>query len=115
MPTNNFPNIGYTTIGYDRNFFQKLTVSATSFGSGSVDGYQPDMIITIPTFTVIFSLEGTGTNQIQYSFNGNTVHGDMIIGQSSATLTFANRPISKIWFKAISGTPIVRVEAWTGR
>lgn len=116
MPTNNFPGIGYTTLGRDFNFFQILTVTATGFGSNSVDGYQPDMIITFPTETVTFQLEPTtGTGVIQYSFNGQTVHGDMTYGNYSANLVFENRVISKIWFKLISGSAIVRVEAWGTR
>jgi hypothetical protein len=114
MPTNNFPGVGFTTLGYDHNFFQKLTVTATSFGSNSVDGYQPDMVITLPepTYTVTFFLEGSSSDQIQYSFNGTTIHGDMTFGKTSANLIFTNRVISKIWFQTISGTPVVRVEAW---
>ena len=110
MPTNNFPYVGYTTLGYDRNFFQKITVSASTFGGNSTDGYQPDMIITFPTQTVTFFLESGGP--VQYSFNGQTIHGDMTSGQASATLTFENRVISKIWFK---GSGVVRVEAWAVR
>lgn len=110
MPTNNFPNIGFTTYGRDFNFFQKLTVVATNFGDQSVDGYQPDMVITFPTYTVTFQLESGGP--VQYSFNGTTVHGDMTSGKSSATLIFENRTISKIWFK---GSGVVRVEAWAIR
>lgn len=113
MPTNNFPNIGYTVLGRDDNFFQKLAVTAATFGGNSVDGYQPDMIITFSTQTVTFQLEGSGV--LQYSFNGQTVHGDMTSGDSSVSLVFQNRVISKIWFKLISGTPTVRVEAWAVR
>lgn len=113
MPTNNFPNIGFTTLGRDNNYFQKLLVTATSFGSNSVDGYQPDMIITFPTYTVTFQLEGVGV--LQYSFNGQTIHGDMNNATSSISLTFQNRVISKIWFQLVSGTPTVRVEAWAVR
>lgn len=107
--TNNFPNIGYTTLGYDRNFFQKITVASGTFGGSSVDGYQPDMIITFSTYTVTFILE---SGSIEYSFNGNTVHGDMTSSTPSASLTFQNRVISKIWFR---GTGTVRVEAWANR
>lgn len=114
MPTNNYPYVGFTTLGYDHNFFKKVTVTATSFGSNAVDGYQPDVVINLPevTYTVTFFLEGSSGNQIQYSFNGTTVHGDMTFGQSSATLTFTNRVISKIWFQSVSGNPVVRIEAW---
>lgn len=93
------------TWGRDFNFFQKLVVSTGTF---NVDA---DMVITFPTYTVTFQLEAGGP--IQYSFNGNTIHGDMTAGTTglitSNSLVFQNRVISKIWFKG-SGT--VRVEAW---
>lgn len=92
------------TWGRDFNFFQKLTVTAVSF---PVDA---DMVITFPTYTVTFQLEGTGV--IEYSFNGNTIHGEMDSTKQSINLVFQNRVISKIWFKTLSGTPTVRVEAW---
>jgi hypothetical protein len=110
MTTNNFPNIGYNTVGRDFNFFQKITVTASTFGGNSVSGQQPDMIITFPTYTVTFFLESGGP--VQYSFNGQTVHGDMTTAQASATLTFTNRVVSTIWFK---GSGVVRVEAWAIR
>lgn len=97
--------------GYDFNFFQKLTVSASSFSTNC------DVTINMkaPSYTVIFQLEGSGADQIQYSFNGNAIHGDMTFSKSSANITFENRVISKIWFKTLSGTPIVRIEAWAIR
>jgi hypothetical protein len=113
MLTNNFPGIGYTTLGRDFNFFQKVPVTATGFGSNSIDGYQPDALITFSTCAVTFQLEGTGV--IQYSFNGQTTHGDMSSGLASANLVFQNRVISKIWFRLVSGSPIVRIEAWSIR
>jgi len=111
MTTNNFPNIGYTVTGRDFNFFQKITVTASTFGGNSVSGKQPDMIITFPTYTVTFQLESGGP--VQYSFNGQTTHGDMQAGTTglitSNSLVFENRVISTIWFK---GSGVVRVEAW---
>ena len=107
MPSNTFPNIGNTIYGRDFNFFKKMTVVATEFGDQSIDGNQPDMIITFPTYTVTFQLETDGS--VEYSFNGTTVHGDMTAGRFSANLIFENRVISKIWFK---GAGIVRIEAW---
>jgi len=116
MTTNDFPGIGYTNYGRNFNFFQKVSVTATSFGSNSVDGYQPDALITFPTQTVTFQLEpaaeSDGYGLIQYSFNGITIDGDMSYGNYSANLTFENRVISKIWFKLVSGSATVRIEAW---
>jgi hypothetical protein len=87
--------------GRDFNFFQNVTVTA-SLSAFNADA---DVIITFPTYTVTF----VGSGSIQYSFNGNTVHGDMNVTTGTGFLTFQNRQISKIWFR---GTGPVRVEAW---
>ncbi len=94
------------TWGRDFNFFQNETVTSAGFAADA------DMVITFPTYTVTFVLTGGG--KLQYSFNGNTVHGDMdsSAGSLTASLTFQNRQITKIWFKNISGTTNIRVEAW---
>jgi hypothetical protein len=63
-------------------------------------------LIPFSTQAVSFILE---SGALEYSFNGNTVHGDMIAGTSSANLKFDNRVISKIW---IRGTGVLRIEAW---
>lgn len=92
--------------GYDFNFFTKHTVANANFTT--------DCDITInmkaPTYAVSFQLE-SGT-RVEYSFNGLTVHGDMILTEASANLLFENRVISKIWFR---GDGYVRVEAWAIR
>jgi hypothetical protein len=111
-----YTNIGKKTLGRDFNFFQKKAISNTTFGT-EVDGYKPDMIITVATKYggVIFNTEGTGTNTVEYSFNGNTVHGELVPGTNRATLYFKNRNISMIWFRVKQGSsgPItVSVEAW---
>lgn len=114
MTTNNFPNIGYTTHGYDRNYFQRFTVTATTFGGGSVDGYQPDGIITFNTEYVIFSVEGTSNQVIEGSFNGTTVH--FVLNASDAsykTIAMPHRVVSKFWMRASGGSPIVSVQAWS--
>jgi len=125
MTVNNFPNVGKVTIGYDHNYFQKLGVSWTTFGANSVDGYQPDMVINLPepTYTVIFTnltAAGAGntlvpSSVIEYSFNGNTVHGELGSCFENISLTFQNRVISTIWFRVQSGstgTLNVSVQAW---
>lgn len=115
MPTNNFPGIGYKLQGRDYNFFQKVAVNTATFGGGSVDGYQPDMIITFATYGMIFNTEGSSTNTVEYSFNGQTAHGELVPGTNRATLTFLNRVESMIWFRVKAGSsgPItVSVEAW---
>jgi hypothetical protein len=119
--------IGRNNKGRDYNFFRRISVSNTTFGVNTdgylpgVDGYYPDAIITFPTVNggVIFITEGTSTNTVEYSFNGNTVHGELIPGTTSdrRTLTFYHRNISTIWFRVKSGStgPIsIVVEAWSG-
>jgi hypothetical protein len=94
--------------GYDFNFFKKFS-SANATGNYATDA---DVLINLkaPTYTVTFFLESGGP--LTYSFNGLVDHGDMTAGQASATLTFQNRTISKIWFK---GTGVVRIEGWSIR
>lgn len=110
--------IGKNTKGRDYNFFKRVAVSNTTFGL-EADGYQPDIIITFPTVNggVIFTNEGTGT--VEYSFNGNTIHGELISGATSdrRTLTFYHRNVSMVWFRVKAGSsgPInIVVEAWSG-
>ena len=121
--TNKFPGIGYTTLGRDFNYFEKLSISATTFGGSSVDGYQPDVVITFSTYGVILTnltLPAASSKIIEYSFNGQTVHGelDATSGSQTISLKFENRVVSKIWFRVQSGStgPIeVSVQAWSIR
>lgn len=114
-----FPHIKKTQ-GRDFNFYQILPVNWTQFGAPDgytmQDGYGPDVIITFPTQAVTFINYGTsGGYAIEYSFNGTTVHGDMIPGTSSGSLVFDFRPISLIWFRLKSGATgpaNIRIEAW---
>lgn len=106
------------TWGRDYNFFQKATISATSFQTDC------DMVITFPTSSVIMtnlSLGTVGTSVIEYSLNGNTLHGEIYPSNLSVTglvntgLVFDNRVISKIWFRVqsgSSGTLVISVQAW---
>jgi hypothetical protein len=117
MPTNRFPGVGYTNFGRSWNFFEKVEVNATTFGGDSVDGYQPDMVITFVTESAFFLNEGfSGT--VEYSFNGLHVHGELDSSGLTKMLTFNNRVISKIWFRVKSGSSgpiIVSVQAWSIR
>ncbi len=93
--------------GLDRNFFQTLTFSETDFPDKSQ--------ITIPfRGQSSFSLLLYTNSNIQYSFNGNTVHGDMRAGTGSSGLFFNGRVIPAIWFKVTAGeSPAeIRIEAW---
>lgn len=115
MPTNNFPNIGYTNYGRNNNFFQKITVTAVTFGGGSIDGYQPDIIITFPTQGILL-LNEDAASVVQVSFNGITVDDQLDPTLPSRGVAYDNRVISKIWFRLASGSSaIVSVRAWTVR
>ena len=94
------------TWGRDFNFYSVITPGSAVLGTFAADA---DVTISFPTYTVTFWAP-SGT-VVEYSFNGNTIHGK-IDGSGSTSpqfLTFENRVISKIWF---SGTGTVRVEAW---
>jgi len=117
MPTNKFPNIGYKTLGRDFNFFEVVSVNTATFGGGAIDGYQPDIVVTFPTQGFSFISYGSAsTNTIEYSFNGTTVHGELVPVTGSASLIFSNRTMATVWFrlKAGSSGPVnIRVEAWS--
>lgn len=109
--------------GHDFNYYRSLSVNWTQFGAPdgytAADGYGPDLVITFPTYGIIFTNESTG-QVIEYSFNGTTVHG-VLDGTATSTtrvVTFLNRPISLIWFRLKSGSggpATVTVTAWGTR
>lgn len=96
--------------GHDYNFFITATPGSATPGTFAADC---DVLINLlaPTYTVTFNCYG---GVLQYSFNGNVIHGTMDSTGSTApaALTFQNRAITKIWF---AGTGTVRVEAWAIR
>jgi hypothetical protein len=101
--------MGPITYGRDFNFFANVTPTVAI---GSSFNFDADICITFPSYTVTFTV-ASGGGVAQYSFNGNTVHGD-IGGPSGGvagvySLVFQNRQISKVWFR---GTGPIRVEAW---
>lgn len=52
---------------------------------------------------------------VEYSFNGNTVHGDLTMGLPSQAIFFDNRNVEGIWLRAKNSQAIgftVRVEGW---
>jgi hypothetical protein len=109
--------------GKDFNYFIKSAVNWTQFGAPDgytvTDGYGPDQVIAFSTYGIIFNNEGSGaSNTVEYSFNGTTVHGELVPGTNRQTLTFLNRVESTIWFRlktGSSGPVTVSVEAWSIR
>jgi hypothetical protein len=120
MANNPFPTIGWTTQGRDYNFYQESAVTWSTFGQfTSNDGYSsPDMIITFSTQGLIFTnftAPNTSNSAVEYSFNGQTLHGALDPAHNTTQLIFDNRVISTIWFRLRSGSsgPItVSVQAW---
>lgn len=60
-----------------------------------------------------FSLLNRGIHIVQYSFDGETLHGDMDPGDPSRGSFYDYRYESKIWFRCVDGYGSVRVEAWS--
>lgn len=97
----------------DHDYFQKVSVNWIAFGGGSTDGIGPDLIITFSTRNIMFLNEGTGV--VEYSFNGNRVHGELNSATVTQALSFDNRVVSTIWFRVKTGSTgpiIVSVQAW---
>lgn len=94
-------------LGKDFNHFERINVTAVAFGEYA------DTQFKFRCSNMSFSLVWEGTGTIEYSFNGNTVHGDMQNGVSTATLIFENRVVPGIWFRVKSGSGgNVRIEGW---
>lgn len=99
--------------GKDYNFYQKIDVSRTTFGVID-DGYFPDLFIQHGGNHLLILNENT-SGVVEYSFNGNNVHGELDPTLPTKAMSFDNRPVSKIWFRVKSGSagPIkIRVDSW---
>lgn len=100
-----YPTVNKNVTGKDFNFFERADITSPIFQD------HPDMFITFSTNGILFLNEGSGT--VEFSFNGNTVHGSLNSNDSSKGVAYDNRVVSAIWFRNISGGTItVRVEAW---
>jgi hypothetical protein len=96
--------------GKDFNYFKKPIITSTTF---KPNNEEPDILFNIK-YLVSFSMVNEGNAKVEYSFNGTTVHGDMIPGTATSTITFDNRRVSAIWFRVPDGGSVtVRVEAWS--
>jgi hypothetical protein len=98
--------VGKINQGADFNFFRKVTVNTPNFPN------EANIIFDIK-YQVSFSLVNEGNDIVEYSFNGNVLHGDLTPGTSTGAIFFDNRRVSFIWFRARTPGQIVRVEAWS--
>jgi hypothetical protein len=89
--------------GKDFNYFQEVNIATASFPT------EPQVQIAFRGAQRLTFILESGTN-VEYSFNGNTVHGNMKTGISN-NLNFDIRNNKLIWFRC-SGGATVRVEAW---
>ena len=93
--------------GKDFHHFQRFVVDGYAFDDFS------DVTFNIRHSNLSFSMVFEGSGVIEYSFNGNTLHGDMTAGSPTAAIFFDNRNIRGIWFRIASGAGgVVRVEGW---
>jgi len=80
----------------------------------TVDGYD---FPTVPQVNFGFNSEGfsflnRGSHTVEYSFNGVDVHGDLVPTDETKGLVFDVRNECKVWFKCVTGSTTVRIEAW---
>ena len=98
---------GKLTRNKNKNFFEKIGVVSTSFSDHS---YSWDFI----SQGLSIVAESTNcTDVIEYSFNGDTVHGDLTPGFSGAFI-WDDRRECKIFFrrKTEGNSVVVRLEVW---
>ena len=93
-------------IGFDDNFFKLVTISNVDFTE--------DSSVKIDVLNqVSLSLVNYGTETIEYSFNGNKLHGDLRPNTPTEAIFFDDRRVDQIWLRSPTGTTCeVRVEAW---
>lgn len=103
------PKSGVITqnIGRDYNYWKRIAdITVTSFEEVA----QVEFRFKGAAKEIIMTVEGS--TRVEYSFNGNTVHGEIIPSSDRSQLIFTRRPAIGIWFKVAAGTGIVTVEAW---
>ena len=90
------------TAGKDFNYFKEITISGlTDF---------PSVAQAFAKFRGARRMMFVCTDgAVEYSFNGNTLHGSMDTTKASAILNFGTRMEDKIWFR---GTGTVQVHIW---
>lgn len=95
------------TLGKDFNYFENIDVTSESFPTECQAFVQFKGAMRLN-----FVLVSGGP--VEYSFNGNTLHGDMTASTATAERDFGIRKGNKIWFRLASGgsAAVVRVEAW---
>ena len=93
--------IGKQNRGKDFNFFLEVAVTNADFAES------PDVVIGFrgPRRMMIICPSGS----VDYSFDGNNLHGKTVSGEPSEKLEFDVRMEDKVWFR---GTGTVQFHAW---
>ena len=97
------------TVGKDFQKFERIVVDGYVFEDNA------NFVFNFRASLMSFSLVNEGAGTVEYSFNGNTVHGDLTVGTPTEAIFFDNRNVTAIWFRAASGGAVnttVRVEGW---
>lgn len=87
------------TVGKDFNYFGIITASGANFTE------DPQVLMRFRGARRIMFV-GVSGNNVEYSFNGSTIHGRISANQ---IFNFDIRGEDKIWFR---GTGVVDVHAW---
>jgi hypothetical protein len=97
---------GPVTAGVDHNYFERITVDVSDFSANN-----PQVLLRFKSPRLHINLINEGGAVVEYSFNGNTVHGDLATSGLTQEREFVGRQYTKIWFRS-SGSSTVRVEIW---
>lgn len=92
------------TTGADFNFFDEGTVTNTAFEDDET------FLAGVRGSSFNFYIRNTGSQNLEYSFNGVHVHGRITSTQDERF--FPDRSISKVWFRAPAGSTTYEIEGW---
>lgn len=92
-----------------KNFFTKLNITSTSFVAGQRAQWGFNSV-----GLALLVESNNALDAVQYSFDGDEVHGDLTPLLPSEGIVFDNRFESNVWFRLVNGgrTALVRIEAW---
>ena len=92
-----------------KNYFTKLTISGTAFVAAQRAKWDFNSV------GLALLVESDDSDDVvQYSFDGEEIHGDLTPLLPSEGIVFDNRYENNVWFRrATPGSPVtVRIEAW---
>jgi hypothetical protein len=93
---------GPITSGVDHNYWNRIVVSDPNFPNDA------QAVLQFKSYVNEFILTHEAGAAVEYSFNGNTKHGE--VDATNRPQVQFKRPVSKIWFRSAGGT--ISVEGW---